>query len=192
MSKAMDSTTDIQEGPAPKISQDLCVSIVGMAAAGKTRIGAEIAKILGWAHVDADHLIESIYGARLQEITDVMSKDEFLDLEAQVICQIRLKCTVISTGGSVVYRDAAVEHLKSLGPILYLDVPLDIILERIARKPDRGLAIAPGQTIEDLFNERQLLYSKAAQVTVKGGNDSPQTYAAEAVKLLENFLAKPC
>lgn len=188
MSEAMNFTPATQPGSAPKIPQDLCISIVGMAAAGKTRIGAEIARILGWAHVDADHLIESIYGARLQEITDVMSKDEFLDLEAHVICKIRLKRAVISTGGSVVYREAAVEHLKTLGPILHLDVPLDIILERIARKPDRGLAIAPGQTIEDLFNERHLLYRKAAQLTVKGGEDSPQTYAAEAVKLLEDYI----
>ena len=172
----------------PLISEELCISIVGMAAAGKTRMGAEIAKILGWAHVDADHLIESAYGVRLQEITDAMSKEEFLELEGTVIKGIRLKRAVLSTGGSVIYREEAVEHLKRLGPIIYLDVPLEIILERIARKPDRGLAIAPGQTIEDLFNERRLLYRKAAQITVQGGEDTPHTYASEAVRLLEDYF----
>lgn len=173
-----------------EIPEDLCVSIIGMAASGKTRMGGEIARMLGWAHVDADHLIESAYGARLQSITDAMSKEEFLDLECAVIRRVRLKRTVLSTGGSVVYREESVEHLKSLGPILYIDVPLEIILERIARKPDRGLAIAPGQTIEDLFNERRALYRKAAQVTIEGGNEAPQVYAAEAVRLLREYLDK--
>lgn len=168
-----------------KIPEDICISIIGMAAAGKTRIGGEISRLLGWTHVDADHLIESAYGARLQSVTDAMSKDEFLDLECKVIKDIRLKRAVLSTGGSVVYRDEAMRHLAGLGPILYIDVPLEIILERIARKPDRGLAIAPGQTIEDLFNERRALYEKYAQITVTGGNDSPQVYAREAVRLLQ-------
>lgn len=171
------------------ISEHLCISIIGMAAAGKTRIGAEIANILGWPHVDADHLIEAAYGARLQCITDLMSKDEFLDLEGKIIQGVRLERTILSTGGSVVYREESIEHLKKLGPILYIDVPLPIILERIVRKPDRGLAIAPGQTIEDLFNERQALYRKAAQVTVAGGNDAPTVYASAAVDLLKNYLA---
>lgn len=172
------------------LPENICISIVGMAAAGKTRMGGEIARILGWPHVDADHLIEAAYGARLQNITDAMSKDEFLDLESSVIQGIRLKRAILSTGGSVVYRDAAIEHLKSLGPVLYIDVPLPIILERIARKPDRGLAIAPGQTIEDLYNERQRLYRKAAQVTVKGGNEPPAVYAAEAVRQLGEYMSK--
>lgn len=173
-----------------EIPEDLCISIIGMAAAGKTRMGAEISRILGWTHVDADHLIESAYGARLQSVTDSMSKEEFLDLESTVIQGIRLKRTVLSTGGSVVYREEAMEHLRSLGPILHIDVPLEIILERIARKPDRGLAIAPGQTIEDLFNERLALYRKAAQLTIEGGNDSPQVYAARAVKLLREYAGR--
>ena len=49
-------------------------------------------------------------------------------------------------------------YLTSLGPVVFLDVPLPLILERISRKPDRGLAIAPGQTVEDLFREREALY----------------------------------
>lgn len=173
-----------------QLPETICISIVGMAAAGKTRMGAEISRILGWTHVDADHLIEAAYGARLQEVTDAMSKEEFLDLEATVIKGIRLQRAILSTGGSVVYRAEAVEHLKTLGPVLYLDVPLPIILERIARKPDRGLAIAPGQTIEDLFNERRALYRQAAQVTVRGGDGPPPVYAAEAVRLLEAYLGR--
>lgn len=170
-----------------KVLSDGCISIIGMAAAGKTTIGKALASLIDWPAVDADNLIESIYGAPLQSIADALTKDEFLDIESQAICGVRLKRCVISTGGSVVYREKTMEHLACLGPIVYLDVPLPIILERISRKPDRGLAIAPGQTIEDLYNERAALYRRYATWTVEGGEAAPQAYASTIAKWLETY-----
>ncbi len=167
-----------------RVAESGCISIVGMAAAGKSALGRELSRLFSWAHVDSDSIIEAMYGARLQKVADALSKDEFLDLESMAVRSLRLSRCVISTGGSVVYREDAVEYLKSLGPILYIDVPLPIILERIARKPDRGLAIAPGQTIEDLYEERRLLYEKAATYTIKGGEEPVGHYALEAARLL--------
>lgn len=162
----------------PKLQPEQCISIIGMAGAGKTTVGRELAIQLGWAHLDTDHLIESVYGTTLQNVADSMTKDAFLDVEAAVICRVGVRRTVISTGGSVVYRHTAMEHLASLGPLAYLDVPLPVILERIARNPDRGLAIAPGQTIEDLFNERKALYEKYATCTVAAEGLTPAAIAA--------------
>ena len=160
-----------------KVAPTGCISIIGMAAAGKTTIGRELSVLIGWPQVDADHVIESTYGAGLHEISTSMSKEEFLDLEGDVISRISVKRTIISTGGSAVYRQRAIQKLKSLGPIIYICVPLPIILERIARKPDRGLAIAPGQTVEDLYNERARLYEAAADFTVEGGSAPASAYA---------------
>lgn len=160
-----------------KVSAKGCICIIGMAAAGKTTIGRELSQIIGWPQLDADHLIEAAYGAGLQEITDRMSKEDFLDLEARVIREIKLQHAIISTGGSVVYRREAMEHLAGLGPVIYIDVPLPIILERIAKKPERGLAIAPGQTLEDLFYERKALYEHFADHVVEGGRLPPAYYA---------------
>ncbi len=142
----------------PGLNGNTCISIIGMAGAGKSTVGRALAERLEWAHVDTDFLIESAYGARLQDVSDALGKEAFLDAEAQVIGSIRVQRAVLSTGGSVVYRPESMQYLASLGPVVYLDVPLKIILERIARKPDRGLAIAPGQTVEDLFHEREILY----------------------------------
>ncbi len=150
----------------PDISEDNCISVIGMAGAGKTIIGRVLAKQLGWAHVDTDSLIESAYGVRLQRVTDALGKDAFLDVEAQIITSLRVRRTVLSTGGSAVYRPDTMQYLASLGPVVYLEVPLAIILKRIACKPDRGLAIAPGQTVEDLFYEREALYRQWATHTV--------------------------
>ena len=172
--------------PSPsKISPEGCISIVGMAGAGKTTIGKEIATLLNWAHLDTDHVIEATYGAPLQHITDSMSKDTFLDLESAVIQRLNVRRAVISTGGSAVYRPESIRHLQRLGPIIYIAVPLEIILERIARKPERGLAIAPGQTVEDLYYERATLYAAAATFIVQGGSAPAQSYAREAAEWLE-------
>ena len=162
-----------------------CISIVGMAAAGKTTIGRELAALIGWPQIDTDNVIEATYGARLQRVTDQLNKEGFLDIEGEIIGRLNVKRCIVSTGGSAVYRDFAVQHLKSLGPIIYISVPLPIILERFARKPERGMAMNPGQTIEDLYAERVRLYEAAADFTIRGGQAPAVEYAREIARWLE-------
>jgi shikimate kinase len=95
---------------------------------------------------------------------------------------------VLATGGSVVYRESAMEHLHSLGPVAYLDVPLPVILERIARNPQRGLAIAPGQSVEDLFREREALYSRYADCAMDAGGLLPEACARAILKRLRGIF----
>ncbi|SDF19676.1 homoserine kinase [Desulfovibrio legallii] len=139
-----------------------CVILIGMAGAGKTTVGGALARDLDWAFVDSDHLIESIYGARLQDVTDALGKEAFLDAEATVIRAIRAQRAVIATGGSVVYRPAAMAHLATLGALVFLDVPFALIEERVARNPERGIAMNPGESLRDIFDERQALYNRYA------------------------------
>ncbi len=151
-----------------------CITLIGMAGAGKSTIGEALARRLDWAFMDSDHLIEAVYAARLQDVTDALGKDAFLDVEASIISAIKAHRTVIATGGSVVYREKAMRHLASLGPIVHLDVPLNIVEERIARNPQRGLAIGPGQTLRDIFLERQELYTRYANLCCEATCKNPQ------------------
>ena len=138
-----------------------CVVLIGMAGAGKSTVGMALAQTLGWAFMDSDSL----------------SKEAFLDLEAVVLGSIRVQRTVIATGGSAVYRPQAMAHLATLGPVVFLDVPLETIEERIARNPDRGLAIAPGQTLADIFYEREALYTPYATLRCDARQKTPQQCA---------------
>lgn len=167
-----------------KVAPDGCISLVGMAAAGKTTIGRELAAITGWCQLDADNLIEATYGVPLQHIADKLDKDAFLDLEGDVISRLNVRRCIVSTGGSAVYRKKAIDHLKRFGPVVHIAVPLPVILERIARKPDRGMAMAPGQTIEDLYEERARLYEAAADYTVIGGEEPAAVYAGQIASWL--------
>ncbi|MDR2727027.1 MAG: shikimate kinase [Deltaproteobacteria bacterium] len=157
---------------------------MGMAACGKSAVGRGLAAYLGWAHLDTDHLIEATYAVYLQRITDSLSRENFLALEDETVRTLRLRRTVISTGGSVVYSPDAMRHLTTLGPIVHLEVPLPVILERIARKPNRGLVIAPDQTVEDLFAERAALYRQWRTHVLEIDGQGRAVDVAEAVAAL--------
>lgn len=156
------------------------IILIGMAGAGKSTVGKALAQRLNWACADTDHIIEAHYGVVLQGVADALSKEAFLDMECRIIRSLRLNRTVLATGGSVVYREEGMKHLAAMGPLVHLDVSLPVILERIARKPDRGLAIAPGQTLEDLFHERERLYRRYADVSLAVESMSPEE-CAEAI-----------
>jgi len=147
-----------------------------MAGAGKSTLGRLLAEKLGWAHLDTDRLIEAYYGLNLQDILDGLGLPAFLKAEETLVSMLGVRRVVISTGGSVVYGPAAVERLKLLGPVVFLQIGLPTFLKRVGNAGNRGLAIAPGLTKEDLFRERQPLYEAAADFTLP--TDSPDRSAA--------------
>lgn len=159
------------EGPQP------CISIIGMAGAGKSTVGQALARLLDWAFMDSDYLMEALYASRLQGVTDELSKDAFLDLEGCVVGSVRAPRTVLATGGSVIYREETMRRLARLGPVVHLEVPFAVIEERVARNPERGLAIAPGQTLRGLFEEREALYRRYADVQCPALGRTPQQCA---------------
>ncbi|MCR4665922.1 MAG: shikimate kinase [Desulfovibrio sp.] len=165
MSTEKDSINSEQKIPS--------VILIGMPGAGKTTIGKQLARKLHWPYLDSDHLIEAAYGRRLQDIVDATDKERFLDLESDVICTIRAQRIVLGTGGSAVYREKTMLHLQRLGTIIHLDVPLEIVKKRIACNPERGIAIAPGQTMEDIFEERNALYHKWSLFSCNNSTRTP-------------------
>ncbi|NJB68241.1 shikimate kinase [Desulfobaculum xiamenense] len=158
-----------------------CVTLIGMAGAGKSTVGNRLAALLGWPQLDTDQLIEAHFGRPLQELADAFGRDRFVEVEDEIVSGLAVRRAVISTGGSVVYGKRCMDRLRELGPIVYLAPAREVILARVAANPDRGLAIAPGQTVEDLFNERLPLYEAAADFTVDSGRLGPDA-CAEAIR----------
>lgn len=142
------------------------IVLIGMAGAGKSTLGVLLAKALGMDFLDSDILIQKTDGRKLQEILDQDGMDAFLQIEEDMLCAINVENTVIATGGSAVYSEAAMTHLKQNGAAVYLDVPFNELQKRLTNIKTRGIAIRPGKTLEDVFRERLVLYDYYADITV--------------------------
>ena len=68
--------------------------------------------------------------------------------------KIQFQEIILSTGGSAVYSEEAMEHIQQNSKVIFLDVPFKQILERVPSFLDRGFAKAPSQSIEDAFDRK--------------------------------------
>lgn len=140
--------------------------LIGMPTSGKSTVGIILAKALGYEFTDIDLLIQKKAGKKLSAIMEENGVDGFLSLEEEITCGLSCSHTVIAPGGSVVYGRKAMEHLKSLGRVIYLQMDLDMLTERLHDARNRGVALREGQTLEELYNERVPLYEQYADITV--------------------------
>ena len=153
------------------------VSLIGMPGAGKSSVGVLLAKMLGLNFLDTDLVIQVRHGATLQEILDAQGYLALRALEEAVLLQVPLESTLVSTGGSAVYSAAAMQRLAAAGPLVFIDVPLPVLRERVDNEDQRGIACAPGQSFIDLFAERQALYRHHATITIDGASQSVEATA---------------
>ena len=106
----------------------------------------------------------------LSEIIKKEGTDGFMKIENDVNASIDTDRTVIATGGSVVYCEEAMEHLKSIGTVIYLRLSLESLSKRLGNLVGRGVVLKKGQTLEHLYKERTPLYEKYADLTIDEEN----------------------
>ncbi len=136
-----------------------------MPGSGKSTVGKELAGRLDYSFIDIDRLMEKNEGQPVQRILDRLGDEKFLQLEEMTVLSLKPYNAVISPGGSIVYMEKAIEFLRENSTLIYLDVPLPVIKERISREPARGIV---GGSAEEVFAERKPLYERYADVTVSG------------------------
>ena len=155
--------------------------LIGMPGAGKSTVGHRLAEVLGWSFLDTDGLIEAAGGGRLQDILDRLGLKDFLELEAATVRSLNSGGgRIIATGGSVVYSEAAMDHLGRLGELIWLDADLEELAARLAANiGGRGVAMGPGQSLADLFAERRGLYKRYGRVRIVMTGKTVDEVAAE-------------
>jgi len=146
------------------------IVLIGMPGAGKSTIGILLAKELGLDFIDTDISIQVRWGETLQQITDESGYMVLRDYEEQVLLSENIDHKVVATGGSAVYSDAGMARLKASATVIFLDVSLPALQQRVTNFDTRGIARRPEQSFEDLFAERSLLYQRYADIRIDCSN----------------------
>ena len=143
------------------------IILIGMPGAGKSTVGVVLAKVLGYQFLDSDLVIQEKEGKLLSQIIEANGDAGFIKIENDVNKCIEVDHTVIATGGSAVYGTEAMAHFKSIGTVIYLEVPYAEIMKRVGSLKDRGVVSNGKVKMEDIYADRVTLYEKYADVIIK-------------------------
>jgi shikimate kinase len=158
------------------------IVLIGMPSAGKSTIGKILAEKKGKNFVDTDIVIKNKQNMPLRDIVNTQGLAKFLEIQETAILEMNVENHIIATGGSVVYSNVAMDHLKNLGVVVYLKLDFSVIEERVA--PDRRFARKSEQSLLDLYNERTPLYEEYSDIIIDCSNMSEEE---TAIKVLKHF-----
>ena len=158
-----------------------CVTLIGMPGAGKSSVGRYLAKALKLRFHDTDDDLERRENATLQTIMDTKGLDYFRALEESLLLNVNFRGEVIATGGSVIYSQPLIAKLKTLGPIVFLDVPLLTLQDRVAQDAPRGMAKNQDTSYEELYQQRYPLYKQWADITIDCGDSATPEIIADVI-----------
>jgi shikimate kinase len=143
------------------------IILIGMPGSGKSTVGVVLAKRLGYEFVDSDLVIQKKTGKKLHELIAENGIEGFWKLENDVNASLSPENCIIATGGSAVYGDEAMRHLREIGTVVYLKISYEELKERLGDLNERGVTLRSGQSLKDLYDERIPLYEKYAGLTIE-------------------------
>lgn len=158
--------------------------LIGMPAVGKSTLGVILAKLLGFSFIDSDLVIQEKEGRLLKDIIHAEGVDGFIEIENTINASLSPSGAIISTGGSAVYGTEAMKHFKEIGTVLYLKVSYDVLSKRLKDVKNRGVVLRENQTIQDIYEERSVLYERYADLIVDVSECSIEESVEKIMKLL--------
>lgn len=163
-----------------------CVVLVGMPGAGKSTVGRAWASRFNVGFVDTDDVIEVRAGKPVPQLIKELGAEGFAELEGQIVASLEAHDCIIATGGSVVMSEEAMAHLKELGKIVFLDVPLRDIAERVGDALARGVVGAHKMSMKEIFTKRRPMYLAQADLVVPNGDN--EDFSEDALDKIGDWL----
>lgn len=142
------------------------ITLIGMPGAGKSTIGIILAKYLSYGFVDTDVLIQINQQKSLQQIMDESGYLNLRKVEENEIRKINVEKHIIATGGSAIYSEKAMQHLRNISTVIFLKMAYAALKKRIHNFKTRGIAKSDLQSFQELFDERQILYNKYSEIII--------------------------
>ncbi|WP_039906978.1 MULTISPECIES: shikimate kinase AroK [Candidatus Regiella] len=168
------------------------IFLVGPMGAGKSTIGRQLAQQLNMEFFDSDQQIEQRTGADVAWVFDVEGEDGFRDREEKIINELTEKQgIVLATGGGSVKSRETCNRLSARGVVVYLETTIEKQLARTQRDKKRPLLQQADESarhiLETLAAEREPLYQKIADVTIRTDDQSAKLVASQIINLLEKI-----
>lgn len=152
------------------------ICLIGLPGSGKTTIGKQLARRLGLAFVDSDHVIEQRIGCSIGDYFEREGEDAFRDVEQEVIDELTQCQTgqVLSTGGGAVLRPINRQRLHERGRVVYLRTYPEELYRRLRHDTSRPLlqVADPMAKLRELFDARDPLYRETAHFVMETGRPS--------------------
>ncbi len=165
------------------------IVLIGMPGSGKSTVGKRLAKKLGMAFLDTDHLLEQVTQLQIQNIVNLRGLPYFLRVEETILSTLTCTNTIISTGGSAVYSAKAMQHLGEIGVRVYLNISLATMLRRVSVNDMRGLVKPARLPLQGLYQERKALYPAVADVVINNDGAISDLFVERLIHRLEAYVA---
>ncbi len=151
------------------------IACVGLPGSGKSTVGRQLARRLGWHFLDSDHVIEHRMGCSIREFFEREGEAAFRDMEQAVLDELSQGggC-VLSTGGGAVLRPANRAHLHERSTVVYLHSAPEEVFRRLRHDQNRPLLQVsdPLARLKELYALRDPLYRETAHLVIETGRPS--------------------
>ena len=163
------------------------IILVGLMGSGKTTIGKHLSKSMERKFLDTDHVIEEKTGVDVSTIFELEGEEGFRSREHNFLKDLKdSQKLVIATGGGIVINIENRDLLKKLGCVVYLRSNIKNLVSRLKDDKTRPLiqSVNLSQKINDLFKERDPLYSAVADYIIETNNKKINDIKKEILELL--------
>lgn len=169
----------------------MIVTLIGYRGSGKTSVGRELSRRLGWPCIDADDLIEERAGCSIREMFQTRGEAYFRDLEEEVIAEILTgESKIVSPGGGAILRETTRRRIQAAGPVVWLQGSVEVLGRRL--EGDQGSGDRrPGLTskgmldeIRDVLTQREPLYRDLATLILNTDDRSVTVLGDEILRKL--------
>ena len=170
--------------------QGVNLYLIGMMGVGKTTVGRLLAQQLGYRFVDTDDVIVQAAGKSINELFAEAGEAAFRQLESDVLSQVcAFTKLTIATGGGIVLRRENWGYLHH-GLIVWLDVPRELLLQRLAEDSTRPLLqdVDLEGKLRSLLEQRQPLYSQADLHITISEKETPEQIATRIIEAIPHVL----
>lgn len=165
------------------------IFLIGPMGAGKTTIGRQLARRLCRPFYDSDREIEASCGVDIPTIFEFEGEAGFRRREARMIDALSRKQNIVmATGGGAVLREENRNRLSTRGVVVYLDVQLDVQVERTTRDKSRPLLADKDvrSFLTEMSQHRTPIYLSIADLRVSTSRQKHRRVVDRICKMLES------